>query len=236
MIVSQKGQLALAAVLELALQPDGAPLPAKTLAARQGLTPRHLEPVLRALIRDGILKSFRGPHLTQSHRRAHSGDGWAPDNRFHQETSSKGRYETTAPDDGEAPGPHWASHKEHQAEVPGVRRRGLALIIAVTALALLGTAGAFDYREIFRASLVATPPPIIRASSEPNKFAPVSNEHQAKNSGNARQDRADITGSIETLVSREEQPKTIEPPKRAPRSSSPRALTRLLAVSRYRLK
>jgi len=62
MIVSQKGQLALAAVLELALQPDGAPLPAKTLAARQGLTPRHLEPVLRALIRYGILKSFRGPH------------------------------------------------------------------------------------------------------------------------------------------------------------------------------
>ncbi len=62
MIVSHKGQLALAAVLDLALQPDGAPLPAKTLAARHGLPPRHLELVLRALVHDGILKSFRGPH------------------------------------------------------------------------------------------------------------------------------------------------------------------------------
>jgi hypothetical protein len=154
------------------------------------------------------------------------GDRAASDSPFHQETSSKGPDETAAPDDGEALGAHnlhWASHKEHQAEVPGVRRRGLA-IIAMTGLALLGTAGAFGYREIFRGSLVATPPPpIIRASSEPNKFAPVSSEHQAKNGGNARQDRADTTGSIEKLVSREEQPKTIEPPKRAPRRSSPRA-------------
>src|SRR5262245_24029226 len=121
------------------------------------------------------------------------GDRAAPDNPFHQETSSKGHDETTAPHDGEAPGayhPHWASPKGLQAEVPGVRRRGLAGIIAMTGLALLGTAGAFGYREIFQGSLVATPPPIIRASSEPNKFAPVSSEHQAKTA-------QDTTGSIE---------------------------------------
>ena len=34
---------------------------AKTLAAQHGLPPRHLEPVLQALVRDGILKGVRGP-------------------------------------------------------------------------------------------------------------------------------------------------------------------------------
>ena len=62
MIVSHKGQLALAAVLKIAAAPDGAPLSAKRLAAQEGRPPRHLEPVLRALAREGILKSSRGPH------------------------------------------------------------------------------------------------------------------------------------------------------------------------------
>lgn len=35
---------------------------AKTIAARHKLPPRHLEPVLQALVRDGILKGIRGPH------------------------------------------------------------------------------------------------------------------------------------------------------------------------------
>ena len=34
---------------------------AKTLASRHGLPPRHLESVLQALVRDGILKGIRGP-------------------------------------------------------------------------------------------------------------------------------------------------------------------------------
>lgn len=32
------------------------------IAARHRLPPRHLEPVLQALVRDGILKGIRGPH------------------------------------------------------------------------------------------------------------------------------------------------------------------------------
>ena len=64
----------------------------------------------------------------------------------------------------DADNPPYASHKEYQTEVPRARRPGLALTIAMTGLALLGTAGAFGYHEIFRGSLVATPPPIIRAS------------------------------------------------------------------------
>jgi len=79
---------------------------------------------------------------------------------------------------------------------------------------------------MFGGSVIATSPPIITASNEPNKVAPVSGEPQAKNSGNARQDAADTTGSIEKLVSREEQPATIEPPKGATtRVGAPAALT-----------
>jgi hypothetical protein len=66
-------------------------------------------------------------------------------------------------------------------------------MIAMTGLALLGTAGAIGYREMFGGSVIATSPPIITASNEPNKVAPVSGEPQAKNSGNARQDGADTT-------------------------------------------
>src|SRR5262249_33835933 len=32
------------------------------VAARHHLPPRHLEPVLQALVREGILKGVRGPH------------------------------------------------------------------------------------------------------------------------------------------------------------------------------
>jgi Rrf2 family iron-sulfur cluster assembly transcriptional regulator len=47
--------------LTWALQAHGHPISAKALAARHGLPPRHLEPVLQALVRDGILKGIRGP-------------------------------------------------------------------------------------------------------------------------------------------------------------------------------
>jgi SPOR domain len=116
----------------------------------------------------------------------------------------------------------YAADEEYQTEVPRVRRRSLALVTAIAGLALVGTAGAFGYRVMFRGSVIATPPPIITASNEPNKIAPASSEPQVKNSGNARQDGTDTTGSIEKLVSREEQPATIEPPKWARRNSSPR--------------
>jgi len=61
-LLPRKGALAIAAVVDVALQDQGHPISAKTLAARHGLPPRHLEPVLQALVRDGILKGIRGPH------------------------------------------------------------------------------------------------------------------------------------------------------------------------------
>jgi len=60
-ILPRKGILAIAAVVDIALHDGDAPVSAKTLAVRHGLPPRHLEPVLQALVRDGILKGVRGP-------------------------------------------------------------------------------------------------------------------------------------------------------------------------------
>ncbi|HEX3859160.1 MAG TPA: Rrf2 family transcriptional regulator [Pseudolabrys sp.] len=61
-LVSRKGVLAIAAVIDVAINARGRPVSAKALAARHKLPPRHLEPVLQALVRDGILKGIRGPH------------------------------------------------------------------------------------------------------------------------------------------------------------------------------
>ena len=61
-LVSRKGMLAIAAVIDVAINARARPVSAKALAARHRLPPRHLEPVLQALVRDGILKGIRGPH------------------------------------------------------------------------------------------------------------------------------------------------------------------------------
>jgi Rrf2 family protein len=60
-LLPRKGVLAVAAVLDIAIQAPGHPIAAKALAARHGLPPRHLEPVLQALVRHGILRGVRGP-------------------------------------------------------------------------------------------------------------------------------------------------------------------------------
>src|SRR3569833_351059 len=71
-LVSRKGVLAIAAVIDVAVNANGRPVSAKALAARHKLPPRHLEPVLQALVRDGILRGIRGPHggyeLAREHR------------------------------------------------------------------------------------------------------------------------------------------------------------------------
>lgn len=59
--LSEKSLLAVAAVVDVALHSRGAPVAAKALAERHDLPPRHLEPVLQALVHAGILKGVRGP-------------------------------------------------------------------------------------------------------------------------------------------------------------------------------
>ncbi len=60
-LLPRKGVLAIAAVIDVALNARSRPVAARTLALRQSLPPRHLEPVLQALVRHGILKGIRGP-------------------------------------------------------------------------------------------------------------------------------------------------------------------------------
>jgi len=72
-LVSRKDVLAIAAVVDIAVHSHSRPVSAKALAARHRLPPRHLEPVLQALVREGILKGVRGPHggysLARDHKR-----------------------------------------------------------------------------------------------------------------------------------------------------------------------
>jgi Rrf2 family transcriptional regulator, iron-sulfur cluster assembly transcription factor len=77
-LLPRKAVLAVAAVIDVAMQTHGQPISAKTLAARHGLPPRHLEPVLQALVRCGILKGVRGPRggyeLARDRRRVTAND------------------------------------------------------------------------------------------------------------------------------------------------------------------
>ena len=102
---------------------------------------------------------------------------------------------------------------EHQDEATRVRRPKLVVAMAMFSLALAGTVGAFGYRAMISSAGLPMLPPIVNASNQPTKIAPAANEPHAKNAANASQVDTVTTGSIEKLVSREEQPVTIVPPK-----------------------
>lgn len=61
MLLSRRSLLALAAVVDIARHARPLPVAAKALALRLELPPRHLEPLLQALVRASILKGLRGP-------------------------------------------------------------------------------------------------------------------------------------------------------------------------------
>ena len=88
------------------------------------------------------------------------------------------------------------------------------MVMAVLGLAVVGTAGAFAYRTMFGGSLLPALPPIIKANTSPNKVMPNSGDTQATNSG---QGGGATASAGENVVSREEEPINIEPPKPAPR-------------------
>lgn len=77
-LLPRKGVLAIAAVIDIALNARGRPVAAKALAGRHHLPPRHLEPVLQALVRHGILRGIRGPRggyeLARDQRRISADD------------------------------------------------------------------------------------------------------------------------------------------------------------------
>ena len=120
--------------------------------------------------------------------------------------------------DGEIPlCPTAEEHPDN--EVPRVRRRSLTLVMAMFGLALLGSACAVGYRNMFGGSIFSALPPTLQAINAQNRIAPAPNEPKAIGGGNARQIGPATTGSIDNMVSREEQPATVAPPKTARRSS-----------------
>ena len=95
------------------------------------------------------------------------------------------------------------------------RRGGLVVVVAVLALAVLGTAGAFGYRAMFGSSVLPALPPIIKPANGPNKIVPNYGDAQANNASSTG---AADTNSSEKLVSHEEQPVQMEEaPRAAPR-------------------
>ncbi|RXT53826.1 Rrf2 family transcriptional regulator [Bosea sp. Tri-44] len=76
--LSRRSLLAVTAVIDIALHARPTPVAAKALAARHELPPRHLETVLQALVRVGILKGVRGPRggyeLARERRRITAGE------------------------------------------------------------------------------------------------------------------------------------------------------------------
>src|ERR1043165_5864091 len=60
-LLPRKALLAAAAVLDVALNARERPVSARKLAQRHNLPARHLEPVLQALVHEGIFHGIRGP-------------------------------------------------------------------------------------------------------------------------------------------------------------------------------
>lgn len=78
MLLSRRSLLAIAATVDIALHARPTPVAARLLAARHELPPRHLETLLQALVRAGILKGVRGPRggyaLARERRRVSAGE------------------------------------------------------------------------------------------------------------------------------------------------------------------
>jgi Rrf2 family transcriptional regulator, iron-sulfur cluster assembly transcription factor len=77
-LLSRRSMLGIAAVVDIAIHGRSGPVAAKLLAARHSLPPRHLETLLQALVRAGILKGVRGPRggyeLAKERRKVTAGD------------------------------------------------------------------------------------------------------------------------------------------------------------------
>ena len=98
------------------------------------------------------------------------------------------------------------------------RRKGLVTVAAVMALAVVGTGGAYAYRNYVGASRSGEPP-VIKADTNPIKVVPPTNATDTAANSKLIQDRL-ATGGGERLVSREETP--VDP--RDPSKAGPRVV------------
>ncbi len=117
-----------------------------------------------------------------------------------------------------------AEDDEMYDEAPRPRRR-LAKVVAVAALAVIGTGGAFAYRTVFSGG--PKTPPVIKAEAGPNKIIPASQSDGQ--SGKLIYDRLGDNGQGEKMVSREEQPADVasaaQPAQSGPRIVFPPLIT-----------
>jgi hypothetical protein len=113
--------------------------------------------------------------------------------------------------------PHYPVEEEHQdCEALRVRRHRLTLAMAIIGLALVGSACAVGYRNMFAGSVSPTPPPSVKET------IPSVSEKQAASHVDAREAGPATTGSIDNMAPREDQPAGVWPSKAATRASLPR--------------
>jgi hypothetical protein len=138
----------------------------------------------------------------------------------HQAYSSQPIY-PHEPEAGAMPPPH---DDEFYDDAPrGGRRKGLLTVAAVFGLAVLGTAGAFGYRSLFGGHGASSPPPVIRASNEPNKVPPPAPANPDPSASKFSYDRFSEANKDEQVVRREETPVDVPRPSAAPRTVLPGA-------------
>ena len=112
-------------------------------------------------------------------------------------------------------------YEDYQNEVPRKRHSRLTLVMAITGLALIGSAGAFGYRNILSGPVILTARPSLNTSNELNTITPASSKPSSNNSRNLSQGDTVTTGSIDNMGSREKQPVLVEPPKPVPAATDP---------------
>jgi hypothetical protein len=94
------------------------------------------------------------------------------------------------------------------------RRSGLVVVLAMLGLVMIGAGGAFAYRTMFGGAIMAPSlPPVIKANDAPNKIVPNRTDAQAASNPAG----AATPGASDKLVSREEQPVTVQPANAPPR-------------------
>jgi hypothetical protein len=103
------------------------------------------------------------------------------------------------------------SGEETYDDAPRGRRSGLKVVLAVAALAILGTAGAFAFRAVYGNSTPGSLPPVIMANPAPNKVVPTAPSGGDSQANKLIYDRIGDRSQDEKVVSREEQPVDMKP-------------------------
>lgn len=144
-LLSRRSMLAIAAVVDIALHARPHPVSSKLLAARHDLPPRHLETLLQALVRTGILKGVRGPRggyeLARERRRVSAGE-------------IVRAAMMSSPDDADQPEPH--SRLVDEVVGPPVRKAGEAFLAELDRITVDDLCQAAAEKSVFGDTIAAS--------------------------------------------------------------------------------